>query len=133
MAAVGGFNQVGPFQLQPPKEFSGKREDFEEFVFKLKSHLSLINPKYLPHLIALQGRTQELTPADFQGESGNEDNELVQMATHLQWLLVTCAAEHLQLSYDEKLQRTGSSLTGNYVNDTWFLQRLNLLDDFRRS
>ena len=62
MAAVGGFNQVGPFQFQPPKEFSGKREDFEEFAFKLKSYLCLINPKYLPHLVAFQDRTQELTP-----------------------------------------------------------------------
>ena len=89
MAAVGGFDQVGPFQFQPPKEFSGKREDFEEFVFKLKSYLCLINPKYLIHLQALQDREQELTAADFQDARGQEDNELVQMATHLQWLLVT--------------------------------------------
>ena len=89
MAAVGGFNQVGPFQLQPPRGFSGKREDFEEFVFKLKSYLCMINPKYFPRLQALQGRVHELAPADFQDDRGNEDNELIQMATHLQWLLVT--------------------------------------------
>ena len=89
MAAVGGFNQVGPFQFQSPKEFSGKREDFEEFVFKLKSYLCLISPKYLIHLQALQDRVPELTPADFQDAEGNEDNELVPMATHLQRLLVT--------------------------------------------
>jgi len=89
MAAVGGFNQVGPFQFQPPKEFSGKREDSEEFVFKLKSYLCLIDPKYLLHLQALQDRERELTAADFQDDQCREDNELVQMATHLQWLLVT--------------------------------------------
>jgi len=121
MAAVGGFNQVGPFQFQPPKEFSGKREDFEKFVFKLKSYLCLINPKNLIHLQALQDRERELTAADFQDVQGQEDNELVQMATHLQWLLVTLcngvASTFLRRETTEKrlrvLQETMSTLHGS--------------------
>ena len=89
MAAVGAFTQVGPFQFQPPREFSGRREDFEEFVFKLRAYLSLINPEYDTHLTALQDRADELTDVDFQDDQGRPKQDLIQMSQHLQWLLVS--------------------------------------------
>ena len=120
MAAVGGFNQVGPFQFQPPDKFSGKREDFEEFVFKLKSYLCLINPKYLPHLVALQDRKDEVTEDLFKDADGEEDDELIQMSVHLQWLLVTLCSGAASTFLRRETTTNGFelSLSGNCVNDT---------------
>ena len=89
MTSTGAFRHVGPFQFNTPKEFSGRREDFEEFVFKLKAYLGLVNPEYRVHLSALQDKTEELTDEYFMDEDDNPKLHIVQLSTHLQWLLVS--------------------------------------------
>ena len=44
------FSVTGPWQFNPPKEFGGKKEDFEEFAFKLKAYLSIMNASYTEDL-----------------------------------------------------------------------------------
>ena len=40
------FTSGGPWQFTPPKDFTGKKEDFEEFAFKLKAYLCIMNPQF---------------------------------------------------------------------------------------
>jgi len=89
MASLTPFSQAGPFQFNAPKEFSGKREDFEEWAYKLRAYMSLINPDYNVHMIALQDKEDEVSQDMFKKRDGSEDTTLVQLAVHLQWMLVT--------------------------------------------
>ena len=41
-----GFTASGPFPFMPPTSFNGKREDFEEFAFKMKAYLQLMDTQY---------------------------------------------------------------------------------------
>ena len=45
-----------PFQFAPPASFSGKKEDFEEFAFKLKAYLALMDVTYFNDLEAIESR-----------------------------------------------------------------------------
>ena len=46
MTITSSVQTTRAFQFQEPKEFSGKPEDFEEFVFELKAHLNLIDSRF---------------------------------------------------------------------------------------
>ena len=89
MAGLTPFSQTGPFQFHSPKEFNGKREDFEEWAYKLRAYMSLINPDYNAHMLALQEKEDEVSQDMFKKRDGSEDTTLVQLAVHLQWMLVT--------------------------------------------
>ena len=51
------FGSGGTWQFNPPKEFSGKKEDFEEFSFKLKAYLILMDPEYQIDLQAIESNS----------------------------------------------------------------------------
>ena len=41
------FDAIGPFQFTPPDKFDGKKENFEEFAFKLKACTFLLYTGYV--------------------------------------------------------------------------------------
>ena len=83
------FGASGPFHFSPPKEFSGKKEDFEEFAFKLKAYLCLMDAEYQNDLQAIDSNPDRpITDANFIDQNGNPKAELIQRATQLQWILV---------------------------------------------
>ena len=84
------FDAIGPFQFTPPKEFDGKKENFEEFTFKLKAYLFLMDAGYEQHLKAKEAKSEiEVTDADFIDESGHPRSALIKLAGQLQWILVS--------------------------------------------
>ena len=83
------FSPSGPFHFAAPKEFSGKKEDFEEFSFKLRAYLCLMDPKYNDDLNAIELNPDlEITDANFIDSSGTVKTDLLQRSTSLQWILV---------------------------------------------
>ena len=86
-----GFSPSGPFQFTPPGSFSGKREEFEEFSFKFKAYMNLMNPRYAETFKQVEDRLdEEITDSAFSvGSEGAVDQELVQMAHTLQWTLIS--------------------------------------------
>ena len=90
-AASGAFGTAGPFQFAPPKEFTGKKEDFEEFTFKLRAYLNLMDAEYEDILTRIEANLEtEITDAHFLEQDGCTVNEegLQKRAAHLQWILV---------------------------------------------
>ena len=83
------FKQIGSFQSQPLREFTGLREDFDEFVFRLKAYLNLVDSNYAIHLTSLQDCTDEITDDYFQDEFGDLRDDIVQMSKQLHWFLVS--------------------------------------------
>ena len=45
-ANMAEMNFLGTPAFYPPKEFTGKAEHFEEFSYKLRAYMNLINPGY---------------------------------------------------------------------------------------
>ena len=83
------LNITGPWQFNPPKEFSGKKEDFEEFAFKLKAYLSIMNSDYAEDLRRIEENMDtEIIDAHFNDASGDPIPGLRDRATTLQWILV---------------------------------------------
>ena len=83
------FTSSGPFHFTAPKEFSGKKEDFEEFSFKLRAYLCLMDPKYGDDLNVIESNLEtEITDAHFYDGTGNLKADLLARATSLQWILV---------------------------------------------
>ena len=78
-----------PFQFAPPANFSGKKEDFEEFAFKLNAYSALMDVSYLNDLEAVETRIdREITKDTFMNDDGTIKQDLVDIATSLQRLLV---------------------------------------------
>ena len=48
------FTNRGPFNFSPPDIFSGTKEDWEDFAFKLKAYLGLMEPKYFGELQSVE-------------------------------------------------------------------------------
>ena len=40
--------------FQPPKEFTGKADQFEEFSYKMRAYMNLLNPDYSPGFIRVE-------------------------------------------------------------------------------
>ena len=53
------FSSSGPFQFAAPSSFDGKRENFEEFSFKLRAYLNLMNPRYQEALKGIDGNLDQ--------------------------------------------------------------------------
>jgi len=93
--ATAGFTNVqqvglaGPLQFQSPPTFNGKREEFEEFAFKLRAYMSLINPRYNKIMSELTERTEPVEEAEFFSQAGEINAEMYQMAVQLHWILIT--------------------------------------------
>ena len=87
------FSSSGPFQFAAPSSFDGKKENFEEFSFKLRAYLNLMNTRYQEALKGIDGNLdQEITDDHFKLPNGTIDTTLVQMAHNLQYILVsTCS------------------------------------------
>ncbi len=84
------FTNRGPFNFSPPDRFSGKKEDWEEFAFKLKAYLGLMEPKYFEELQVVEDHVDvELLDDMFRDETGAPREEIQQRALHLQWILVS--------------------------------------------
>ena len=83
------FSSSGPFQFAAPPSFDGK--NYEEFNFKIKAYLSLMNPRYGVVLKDVESRVDTLVEDSYFLESDGQsyDDELVKMATNLQYVLVT--------------------------------------------
>ena len=83
------FNVTGPWQFNPPKEFSGKKEDFEEFAFKLKACLSIMNASHTEDLRRIEENMDvEIVESHFNDSAGDPIEGLRERATTLQWILV---------------------------------------------
>ena len=83
------FSSSGPFQFAAPPSFDGK--NYEEFNFKIKAYLSLMNPRYGVVLKDVESKVD--TPVEdtyfLKSDGQSYDDELVKMATNLQYVLVT--------------------------------------------
>ena len=84
-----GFSSSLPFQFAPPSKFSGKREDFEEFSITLKAYLNLIDGTFGSTMLQAEQTENEINDDFFRNPDGSFKDKLVQMATSLQFLLVT--------------------------------------------
>ena len=40
------FDAIGPLKITPPKELDGKKENFEDFAFKLRAYLFVMGSGY---------------------------------------------------------------------------------------
>ena len=88
-----GFDALGPVQFIPPKGFDGKTANFEEFSFKLKVYLYLMDPGYEKALKAVEDYPdRDIKDADFIDSEGREKPALIKQAGQLQWILVTLCA-----------------------------------------
>ena len=84
-----GFSSSLPFQFAPPSKFSGKREDFEEFSFTLKAYLNLMEGTFGSTMLQAEETENDITDDFFRNPDGSFNDKLAQMATSLQFLLVT--------------------------------------------
>ena len=84
-----GFNSNLPFQFTPPSKFDGKREDFEEFSFTLKAYLNLMDKTFAGTMVQAESSDTEIGDAFFMLPDGSANIKTLELATTLQWLLVT--------------------------------------------
>ena len=97
-----------PFQFAPPASFSGKKEDFEEFAFKLKAYLALMDVTYLNDLEAIESRPDtEIDDETFKNPDGTYKQDLVDKATTLQWLLVMLCSGTASVILRRDVQQNG--------------------------
>ena len=97
-----------PFQFAPPASFSGKKEDFEEFAFKLKAHLALMAVTYLNDLEAIESHPDtEIDDDTFKNTDGTYKQDLVDKATTLQWLLVMLCSGTASVLLRRDVQQNG--------------------------
>ena len=83
------FTSSLPFQFAPPSKFSGKREDFEEFSITLKAYLNLIDGTFGGTMLQAEEMESDITDDFFKNPDGSFKEKTVQMATSIQFLLVT--------------------------------------------
>ena len=66
------FDAIGPFQFTPPDKFDGKKENFEEFAFKLKPDLYLMDPGYMTASREIEDNPdKDITDESFVEEDGD--------------------------------------------------------------
>ena len=81
------FSSSRPFQFAPPPSFDGK--NFEEFSFKFRAYLNLMNIRYGTVLKQIeQNLDTPIADVFFKKSDGSFDSELVQRAQTLQYVLV---------------------------------------------
>ena len=73
-----GFSSSGAFQFRPPKSFSGKREEFEEWSWTLKAYLSLIHPSYSAKMNDAELRKDPLPEEFFKNPDGTYNQTVIQ-------------------------------------------------------
>ena len=59
----------GSLRFNPPKNFNGKEDEFEQFAYKLRAYMALSNPKFRKILVAAQ---ESEDPVDFDILEGDE-------------------------------------------------------------
>ena len=93
MVAAGSlpaFNASGPFHCSLPKEFGGKRDNFEEFASKLRAYLYIVETRYQQFLQFMENNPNRKVPqTDSLDDQGNLKPDLVIQAGQLQWMFVT--------------------------------------------
>lgn len=71
VSASSAFGTNGPFHFQPPKEFDGKKESFEEVSYRLKAYLGLTNPALKVVLEKVEVKLQvDINDKTFNDEQG---------------------------------------------------------------
>lgn len=85
ISASSAFGTPGRFQFQPRKA-----EPFEEFRFKLKAYLGLMNPIFKVVWEKVEENLRvEVNDKTHNDEQGNPRAGLVEMGSQLQWTLVS--------------------------------------------
>ena len=78
------FDAIGPFQFTPPDKSDGKQDNFEEFAFKLKAYVFLMNPGYVKPVREIEDSPEtEITDAAFLDEADDPKPALMNMAGQL--------------------------------------------------
>ena len=84
------FDSLGPLQFTPPKEFDGDKENFEEFAFKLRACLFLMEGGYEKVCRTIEDNPdREDLDFDCINEEGDAEPELQRIAGQNQSLLLS--------------------------------------------
>ena len=84
--------------LAPPKEFNGKKEDFEEFQYRLRAYVILNDVSFEKELDHLENNPETVIHDGFTDQSGNVLHDELRRSKKLQYLLtslVSGAAQHV--------------------------------------
>ena len=76
------------FKLPPPKNFSGKQEDWDDFSYRFKAYMVMRNHKFERFFNVAETATAELTSENFRGEGGVVDEEGIKLSHELHYMLI---------------------------------------------
>ena len=87
------FDAIGQFRFTPREDFDGRKDNFEEFAFTLKSYRFLMDAGYEKALKSAEAISDmEVTDSDFIDESGNPRTALLKQEEQPQCILVSLGA-----------------------------------------